>query len=282
VSGLLALGALYWLYVRRVRSIERDRLELEAAVKAGRADLEAANQRLQELSLTDVLTGLRNRRYFSEVVEDEIRLLKRRYDERHSSGDPNRDAVFFLLDLDRFKTVNDLFGHAGGDAVLKETARRLNALLRKTDRFIRWGGEEFLVLSLDCQRSEAPEMARRIMKAISSEPYPVGPPGGIHITTSIGWASYPFPASGVEPHPEDVVRLADRGLYRAKRAGRNCAVGILPLGEAELPGGKLTNTVELLKDLGMTVSFTLVRGEPRSAGQDLGSMRDSGPQRRPF
>lgn len=279
---LFGIGAVYLLYVRRIRAIERDRLELAAAVKAGRADLEVANQRLQELSLTDVLTGLRNRRYFSEVVEDEIRLLKRRFDERHRSGETNRDAVFFLLDLDRFKTVNDLFGHAGGDAVLKETARRLNALLRKTDRFIRWGGEEFLVLSLDCQRSEAPEMAMRIMRAISREPYPVGPPGGIHITTSIGWAAYPFPATGAEPHPEDVVRLADRGLYRAKRAGRNCAVGILPAGEAELPGGKLTNTVELMKDFGLIVSFTIVRGEPRSAGQDLGSMRDSGAQRRPF
>jgi diguanylate cyclase (GGDEF)-like protein len=271
---------LYFLYVRRVRAIEQDRLALEAAVKAGRVDLEIANQRLSELSLTDVLTGLRNRRYFSEVVEDEIRLLKRRFDERNADGDPNRDAVFFLLDLDHFKTVNDVFGHASGDSVLKETARRLNSLLRKTDRLIRWGGEEFLVLSLDAQRSEAPEMAARMMRAISREAYQVGPPSGIHITTSIGWAAYPFPVQETEPHPEDVVRLADRGLYRAKRAGRNCAVGILPVGDT--PGGTMTGTVELLKDLGITVSFAIVRGEPRSAGQDIASLRESGPQRRPF
>lgn len=283
VFGLLLVpGGLYFLYVRRVRAIEQDRLALEAAVKAGRADLEIANQRLSELSLTDVLTGLRNRRYFSEVVEDEIRLLKRRFDERNAGGDPNRDAVFFLLDLDHFKTVNDVFGHAAGDTVLKEAARRLESLLRKTDRLIRWGGEEFLVLSLDCQRAEAPEMAARMMRAISRETYPIGPPGGIHLTTSIGWAAYPFPVQEAEPHPEEVVRLADRGLYRAKRAGRNCAVGILPIGEADLPGGTMTGTVELLRDLGITVSFAIVRGEPRSAGQDLASFRDSGPQRRSF
>jgi diguanylate cyclase (GGDEF)-like protein len=279
--ALVATGALWGLYVGRVRSLDRDRRELERAVKAGRADLEAANQRLQELSLTDVLTGLRNRRYFSEVVEDEIRLLKRRFDERSASGDPNRDAVFFLLDLDHFKTVNDLFGHAGGDAVLKETARRLESLLRRTDRLVRWGGEEFLVLSLDCQRKQAPEMAARMMAAISQEAYPVGPAGGIHITTSIGWASYPFPGQESEPHPEDVVRLADRGLYRAKRAGRNCAVGILPVGDESFPGGSMTGTVELFKDLGITVSFVLVRGEPTATGRDVASIRDSGPFRRP-
>ncbi|MEO8501789.1 MAG: diguanylate cyclase, partial [Vicinamibacteria bacterium] len=124
---MLALGAIYGLYQRRVRAIEQDRLDLAAAVKAGRVDLEIANARLQELSLTDMLTGLRNRRYFSEVVEDELRLLRRQYEGRVLNGDPNRDAVFFLLDLDRFKTVNDLYGHAGGDAVLMETARRLRA-----------------------------------------------------------------------------------------------------------------------------------------------------------
>jgi diguanylate cyclase (GGDEF)-like protein len=281
-SLLLSLGGVYLLYGRRVRAIEQDRLDLAAAVGAGRADLEVANQRLQELSLTDMLTGLRNRRYFSEVVEDELRLLKRRYDERHSGGDPNRDAVFFLLDLDRFKTVNDLFGHAGGDLVLKETARRLNALLRKTDRFIRWGGEEFLVLSLDSQRSEAPEMAARMMSAISHEPFPVGPAPGIHITTSLGWAAYPFLVDGAEPHPEDVVRLADRALYRAKRAGRNCAVGAIPaLAQVEATGTSPA-TVELLKDLGISVTFTMVRGETRPSDRGLDSLRESGPVRRPF
>jgi diguanylate cyclase (GGDEF)-like protein len=276
------MGFFHALYRQRVRAIEQDKIALAAAVRAGRADLEAANRTLQELSLTDMLTGLRNRRYFSEVVEDEIRLLKRRFDERHSSGDPNRDAVFFLLDLDRFKTVNDLFGHAGGDAVLKESARRLEALLRKTDRLIRWGGEEFLVLSLDCQRREAPEMAARMMAAISTEPYPIGPEGGVHITTSVGWAAYPFSIEESETHPEEVVRLADRGLYRAKRAGRNCAAGIVPVAEAPLPGGTLTGTIELLRDLGISVTFTIVRGEPRKAGHDLSTFRDSGPVRRPF
>ncbi|MBX7186016.1 MAG: diguanylate cyclase [Vicinamibacteria bacterium] len=273
VALLAGLGGAYGLYLWRVRGIELERLALAAAVKAGRADLEAANQRLQELSLTDMLTGLRNRRYFSEVVEDELRLLKRRFDERGSSGDPNRDALFFLLDLDRFKTVNDLFGHAGGDAVLQETARRLSSLLRRTDRLIRWGGEEFLVVSLDCQKSEAPEMASRILSAISEHPYPVGPEGGLRITTSIGWAAYPFSLSGAEPHPEDVVRLADRGLYRAKRAGRNCAVGISPALDGPITAGP----VEVLKDIGIPVVFTTVKGVQRDGGVPLESLRGSGP-----
>ena len=275
---LAGLGGAYGLYLWRVRAIELERLALAAAVKAGRADLEAANQRLQELSLTDMLTGLRNRRYFSEVVEGELRLLKRRFDERRGSGDPNRDALFFLLDLDRFKTVNDLFGHAGGDAVLQETARRLVALLRRTDRLIRWGGEEFLVVSLDCQRSEASDMASRILAAISQEPYPIGPEGGIHITTSVGWAAFPFAASGAEPHPEDVVRLADRGLYRAKRAGRNCAVGIAHTVDGPLSSGP----VEVLKDLGIPVSFTVVKGLSHQRGASLDSLRGSGPVSRPW
>ena len=280
-SALLALGAMYALYQRRVRAIEQDRLDLAAAVKAGRADLEIANARLQELSLTDMLTGLRNRRYFLEVVEDELRLLKRRYDERALSGDPNRDALFFLLDLDRFKTVNDLYGHAGGDAVLKETARRLERLLRRTDRLIRWGGEEFLVVSLDCQRDEAAEMAARIMSAISHEPYPVGSPEGVFVTTSLGWAAYPFSVGAVEPNPEDVVRLADRGLYRAKRAGRNCAVGMALAQEGPLKGVPHPGTVEVLKDFGVAVAFTMVRGAPRDPARSLESSRETGPIPRP-
>ncbi len=257
-----AAGSIYGLYRGRVRLIEKDRLALEAAVKAGRVDLEVANARLQEASLTDMLTGLRNRRYFKEVVEDELRLLRRRYDERLHSRDPNRDAVFFLLDLDRFKTINDQFGHAGGDAVLKETARRLENLVRRTDRLIRWGGEEFLVVSLDCQRGEAGEMASRILSAISREPFAVGASEGVSVTTSLGWAAYPFALDGVEPNTEDVVRMADRGLYRAKRAGRNCAVGIFIDSEGRPDGARAAGTVEVLKDFGLTVAFTMVRGAP--------------------
>jgi len=121
-----------------------------------------------------------------------------------------------------------------------------------------------------------------MMAAISTDPYPTGPPEGIHITTSLGWAAYPFPVEGEEPHPEDVVRLADRALYRAKRAGRNCAVGILPTSDGALAGASLTGTVELLKDLGISVAFTMVRGMPKLAGYDLASIRESGSHRRPF
>jgi diguanylate cyclase (GGDEF)-like protein len=261
---ILALGGVYALYQGRVRAIEQERLDLAAAVKAGRADLEAANQRLQELSLTDMLTGLRNRRYFSEVVEDELRLLKRRYDDRTRDGDPNRDAVFFILDLDRFKAVNDRFGHAGGDAVLQTTARRLESLLRRTDRLIRWGGEEFLVISLDCRRSEAGELAARILAAISTEPYPIGPEGGIRMTTSIGWAAYPFSIDGTAAQAKDVVRLADQGLYRAKRAGRNCAVGVAPAGRDRDDATAPLSAVEVPEELGYPVVFTTVRGRPHA------------------
>jgi predicted signal transduction protein with EAL and GGDEF domain len=119
------------------------------------------------------------------------------------------------------------------------------------------------------------------MAALSTEPFEVGPPGGLFITTSIGWAAYPFSQPDVAPQPEDVVRLADRALYRAKRAGRNCAVGITPASQEPLEGGMRTGTVELLKDLGISVTFTMVKGQPRAAGQDLTSLRGTGPVRRP-
>lgn len=277
---LLLVGTGYALSRARVRAVEQDRLRLEAAVRAGRLDLELANARLQELSLTDVLTGLRNRRYFSEVVEDELRLLRRRFDERREGDDPNRDAVFFLLDLDFFKSVNDRFGHAGGDAVLQATASRLQALLRKTDRLIRWGGEEFLVVSLDCQRSEGHDMATRMMAAISQTPFAIGPPGGIHVTTSVGLASYPFSLEGSEPLPEDVVRLADRALYRAKRAGRNCAVGISAVHEIASAERAVVRTVEHLSDLGLDVAFTVVAGPPWGGGPETTSYGDTAAERR--
>ena len=165
--------------------------------------------------------------------------------------------------------------------MLKETARRLEKLLRKTDRLVRWGGEEFLVLSLDCRRAEASDLAMRIITAVSGQPFAVGPPGGIAVTTSIGWAAYPFSAAHSDLQPEDAVRLADRALYRAKRGGRNCAVGIVDTEDPVGQDGKLTGTVEILRDFGFSVGFRLARGAAQTGGKNIESLQGSGPRRRP-
>jgi diguanylate cyclase (GGDEF)-like protein len=222
--GLIGYGALRW----RVHSLERDRRRLEEAVAARNAELAAANRELREASLTDPLTALRNRRYFDLVIEEAASRARR----AHAGSPPNPrpknpDMIFYLVDLDRFKEVNDSFGHQAGDVVLVETARRLTSIVRQSDLVIRWGGEEFLVVSREGRREEGNVLASRILRAIGEAPFVLGDGRSRRCTCSVGWAPFPWrpETPGAIPHGE-VLTLADRALYRAKEA-RNQAVGML-------------------------------------------------------
>jgi len=192
------------------------------------SELRNTNLVLQEASLTDPLTGIRNRRYFSATIEADVGQALRSHTDKH---DPHtRDLVFYLIDADNFKEVNDRFGHDVGDTVLVEMARRLSSSIRHSDILVRWGGEEFLIVSRYTDRHEAELLARRVLSAVADTPFRLGgSQKTIHRTCSLGWAAFPwFTDNPRAVTYEEVLTLADRGLNRAKRSGRNCAVGMMP------------------------------------------------------
>lgn len=191
-------------------------------------ELERTNVVLQEASLTDPLTGLRNRRYFSATIEADVGQALRSHADKHDRH--TRDLVFYLIDADNFKEVNDRYGHDIGDKVLIEMARRLSSSIRHSDVLVRWGGEEFLIVSRYTDRAEAELLAQRVLSAVADAPFDLGSPKApIYRTCSLGWAAFPwFPDSPRSVTYEEVLTLADRGLHRAKETGKNRAVGMLP------------------------------------------------------
>jgi diguanylate cyclase (GGDEF)-like protein len=190
-------------------------------------ELKKTNRVLEQASMTDPLTGIRNRRYFSETIEGDVAQALRAHKERRE--DCKRDLVFYLIDLDNFKQVNDQYGHDAGDRVLVETARRLASVVRDSDVLLRWGGEEFLIVSRCADRREADAAALRVMQAVRSESFPLSPFRSIRRTCSIGWAAFPWREDDLHAMSyEDVLNMADRALGQAKRAGKDQAIGMTP------------------------------------------------------
>ena len=122
-----------------------------------------------------------------------------------------------MIDIDHFKTINDRFGHAAGDSVLVEIARRLQATLRSSDIIARIGGEEFLVIAPDTPKTEAGKLAERLRQAVADRPVMVGQTA-LPVTISIGVADQA--ASGCQ-NTDQLLNAADAALYAAKAAGRN-------------------------------------------------------------
>jgi len=218
-------------------------------------ELRSTNIVLEEASLTDPMTGLRNRRYVSATIESDVSQSLR----SHADGrDPHsRDLVFYLIDADNFKEVNDRYGHDVGDKVLVEMARRLSSSIRHSDVLVRWGGEEFLIVSRYTDRSDGELLAQRVLSAVADAPFSLGASGEtMYRTCSLGWAAFPwFPDNPAAISYEEVLTLADRGLHRAKALGKNRAVGILPA------AGKLpATTIEGLHSEALQVDLLAVAG----------------------
>jgi diguanylate cyclase (GGDEF)-like protein len=218
-------------------------------------ELRRTNLVLEEASLTDPMTGLRNRRYFSATIESDVSQALR----SHADGrDPHtRDLVFYLIDADNFKEVNDLYGHDVGDKVLVEMAHRLSSSIRHSDVLVRWGGEEFLIVSRYTDRTEAELLAQRVLSTVADTPFSmVGSGETMYRTCSLGWAAFPWFLDNPRAISyEEVLTLADRGLHQAKQAGKNRAVGILPA------SGKLpATTIEGLHSPGLQVDLLAVAG----------------------
>jgi diguanylate cyclase (GGDEF)-like protein len=231
VVALLVIVAAYGTHRVRTAVLHRRQRELEALVSERTHALSEANEKLQELSLIDPLTGMRNRRFLSQHLEADIVRTLRRYEDwrANPAGDPPPDAdiLFFLVDIDHFKFVNDRFGHAAGDMVLVQMRERLQEVFRESDFVVRWGGDEFLTVARDSGRSDAGVIAERIRAAVADRPFVLGGEQTMNASVSVGFAAFPF----VPSVPDSVtwfqvVALADHALYMAKQAGRNAWFGL--------------------------------------------------------
>jgi diguanylate cyclase (GGDEF)-like protein len=209
--ALAAMALLYLAYRLRVRQLRERERALERLVAARTRELETAYVAIEEASLTDPLTGLRNRRFLEQSIAADLELASRGHG----------DLVVLLLDLDHFKSVNDTYGHAAGDAVLTELADILRTTFRASDYVVRWGGEEFLIVVRFVDRASAPELAEKLRAVIAAHAFELPDGTILQRTCSIGFAVWPTRDETFE----QVVDRADAALYAAKRGGRNACVG---------------------------------------------------------
>ncbi|QTD54099.1 ligand-binding sensor domain-containing diguanylate cyclase [Sulfidibacter corallicola] len=263
LAGLVVFGA----YRFKVRRFQVMQAHLEALVKErtlaltasnqalaeSSTKLQAANRKLRQLTVTDPLTGLKNRRYLKEImVAETSRFAKRTSPEGERRGQVAAEyptLIFIMIDLDHFKSFNDRFGHNAGDMILSRVGELLRETCRDTDIVFRWGGEEFLLLFRDAEEDSAAKLAERIRTLISSTAIDLDNGQQVHITTSLGFALFPFLSEAPTAFTwEEVINLADHALYAAKYSGRNAWVGLRP-GSRDLDRWEFSQIVAQLPTL---------------------------------
>ena len=280
--GVVVLGAAVSFVRFQQRRVEREeayshQLEREvgqrtAELEERNAELKRLNIKLLEASLTDSLTGLRNRRF----LFDQFATTLGEQQAHHQGGrgrDPQPEALvtaFLMVDLDHFKDINDSCGHAAGDQVLIEVRGILEDCCRSSDVVIRWGGDEFLVIAPDTSAARVPILAERLRNGIESKVFRLGNGQVARTTCSIGFACLPFVRS--QPGAvtwEQVVQLADRAMYAAK-LDRDAWVGFLgsktPLDASDVQRMVRAAPQQLVERRGLEV----MRSQPRDVGDRSG------------
>jgi diguanylate cyclase (GGDEF)-like protein len=238
--GLVAAGALRTATRRRAR-VKQALLEREA---------------LRRDSLTDLLTGLHNRRFLISWLEQEMPKLIREY--RVKGAASGADLLLLLIDVDHFKAINDRISHGVGDRALALVAGALKEHIRGSDLAVRWGGDEFLVVSRSFQRTRATDSAERLRAAVEAFGATLAAEGGLStITVSIGFAAFPFLPHDPEALSwEQTLELADHALRLTKQRQRNSCTGLRATAElkaidvraflAASGGAPLPTAVEIL------------------------------------
>jgi diguanylate cyclase (GGDEF)-like protein len=236
--GLTAAGVLLLYSHQQTRKLQREaeyarRLELEVqarthALEEQNERLQYANRLLEIASVTDSLTGVHNRRFLLTSVERDIAQIDRLHSDAGARGETEPAVFLFLIcDLDGFKEINDRHGHSAGDVVLFQIRDLLSRACRSSDTLVRWGGDEFMIVGRSASREHIEVLAERIRSSVSNHLFDIGIAQAVHLTCSIGFAAYPFVGSQPRLYSwEDVVELADRALFLAKRRGPDMWVGV--------------------------------------------------------
>ena len=239
-AAVFALIALYFRNQRANQLAEAaTRVRLEqlvnertAELAERNADLMSLNDQLEHASVTDALTGLRNRRFVDEHIEAEVSMLQRiQFEEASSGQEPNSEAprllFLMMIDLDGFKTINDSYGHQAGDLALLEVKERLLAACRKSDVVVRWGGDEFLIIGHARSMQGAEQFTEKIRTSLSHRPYELGHGDTGQLSGSIGIAPIPFVEGKLNFATwEQICSVADMAAYLAKDTGKNGWVSI--------------------------------------------------------
>ncbi|HMW49850.1 MAG TPA: GGDEF domain-containing protein, partial [Cellvibrionaceae bacterium] len=210
---IIVLGLLVILLIERNINYTQHRLAHLNALSAANQSLALASQELYFLSVTDVLTGIANRRFFTRRLKEEI--------DRHGRAEPSQTQLettlaLLAIDIDFFKTINDTHGHPAGDQAICALASICKNTIRPYDILGRIGGEEFAVLLIDITAPQAEEIAERIRSVCETSSISVEK-AIFNQTCSIGMALYQPGESA-----EQLLAHADRALYAAKHNGRNC------------------------------------------------------------
>jgi diguanylate cyclase (GGDEF)-like protein len=200
-------------YVKLLESWEKDRAQL----KQFAAELAITNRRLERTAMTDLLTGLPNRRAGMEALAKAW----------SNSERTNQPLAVLILDIDRFKSINDRYGHATGDVVLQKVAKAIESSARRHDSVCRMGGEEFMIVCHDADSKSALVVADRLLKTVRNLKIEIeGHP--IQTSISIGIANREMGMT----HAEEMINGADKALYSAKNSGRDQAC-LLVLGKTQ-------------------------------------------------
>jgi diguanylate cyclase (GGDEF)-like protein len=215
---------------------------LTRRTRAANQALALSNADLADQSERDPLTGVGNRNQWQRLLRTQV------------AG--AFDGQLLLVDVDHFKRINDRYGHAGGDQVLVELARRLRAAVRESDAVIRWGGEEFLIYTVRNDDAAAVEaLAERVLSDVGSRPVQLDDGRSVPVSVSLGYARFPLDNDSPVPWPwEAALELVDQLMYRAKSLGRNQGWGLL--------GTQATDTASVQAQL-QEPDAAMARGELR-------------------
>ena len=199
------VGYLTEVFNDMVARLRQGREELAAINKT----LRKKNKELHELSITDSLTGLYNRKHLMETLDNEVARSKRH----------KHDFAVLVIDIDHFKEYNDTYGHLAGDEVLSRLASVFKKSVRSCDYVARYGGEEFILVLPEIGPEDGVKAAERIRKKVVKENF-AGDGEPREVTVSVGVASYPKDGDD----PQAIIRHADAALYKSKESGRNQVV----------------------------------------------------------
>jgi diguanylate cyclase (GGDEF)-like protein len=206
----LGLFALLVRQILQKQGLARENQRLLEDLQTRNRELNTANAKLMSMATTDPLTGIYNRRYI-------LARLDQQYQQSVRYGEP---FAVLMMDLDHFKQVNDLYGHQVGDEVLRHFVETVRKLIRGTDLFGRYGGEEFLLVLHGAEPEDALRTAERVRAEVGRTPCSAGP-ATIPLTVSVGVMTAPIPWAA---SAEALVKAADAALYRAKADGRDRVV----------------------------------------------------------